>query len=95
MDNKTKEIRGGAWCTSNSETKKPYVSQIEKAYRTIEADSKKDADAYMKTIYQNSQHTVMGNTYEVSVEKSHGKQKGNNGRTEYFYIITRRKISEQ
>ena len=87
-----KEVRFGAWGVSNQEQKKPYREQIETSYRTIEADNKKDADRYMAETYQNATSRVMGQHYRITVNKSHGKQKVANGRTEFFYIICRHKV---
>lgn len=86
------EVRFGSWGVLNQEQLKPYREQIETSYRTIEADNKKDADRYMTETYHNATSRVMGQDYRITVNKSHGKQKAANGRTEFFYTICRHKV---
>lgn len=87
------ELRSAPWNVSHSERGKSFLDQIETSFRTIQADNKKEADAYMKKHYTGKIEKVMGYTHEVNHNKSHGSGK-EGGKMVFFYTVTRKKISK-
>lgn len=75
------EIRGNGWNLPTKLWKAPKEVRIEEGYRTIQANSIKDANQYMKDNYLREIDSMDGNEI-ISFKNCH-----HNKNNEYSYIV--------